>query len=367
VGARNLPYVIIAAVALALIFLGATVFPGFIAGLSRSTSRQLTTTGTPLGGQLSILFTDSSVLSTGITAVYVSYDSLAFHSTGGADQSAWHTIQATGTTEMIALANASKTIAVATEATGSYDKVMVSLTSAIVTYHGMNYSGVLRIERVSAAVQGGLEVSQSRASAVLVDLAPDVLNVGTRSIPQFVVEPSMNAVSVPQSGMLQEMMRLGARVSLEGTSWFENATRTYGHKLVIASATLAYNSLYVSVRNATNETVTVGVLTVSLPGQGIMIGGGRGLQLLPAGHSGIAILIILPDGSVQSLSLQVLSEKVGYDLSAGKQLTLSYTGRLSLGFGEDPQATVLGITPGVQFIVTMIADGAFVSVPVIAQ
>jgi hypothetical protein len=103
---------------------------------------------------LSILLTDPPILPNGVTAVYIAYQNFHVHSSRGSGSSAWHPFQAVGTTELVGLANSSKTIAVVSAPVGSYDQLMLNLTSAVVTYGGKNYTALLRIMSGSAPMIG---------------------------------------------------------------------------------------------------------------------------------------------------------------------------------------------------------------------
>jgi hypothetical protein len=207
-------------------------------------------------------------------------------------------------------------------------------------------------------------VNGSEDSAALLDLSPVVLNIGTQTSPLFVIEPSVQAISVPGNELIADMTHQGARVSLTGKSWFAQVEEAITHNIIITSASLSQSSLNIVVSNTSNKPVKLGVVIVSLHGLGIGMPGGKGLQRPPGDLPGIAIFVILPDGTLQSVSSLVLSEPTGYELGIGKQVTLTYSGPILLGFGVDPETAGLGIVAGQQYQMIVVGEGSFASVDV---
>lgn len=328
-------------------------------------------------GTLAILLTDPPHVPEGVTAVYITYGEFAVHVSNAGNESGWHTIQESGAIELLGLVNVSRTLSVADIPAGRFDMLKFNVTSALVTYNGVNYTAFVRSGFLKIPTAGLLDVRAGATSAVLIDLEPTVVNIGSQSTPEFVIQPVARVYPVPHSEITPEMREKGARMALAGRAWFKHLRESFTRNLEITSAELTANSLTIAAKNTGNATAELKIAIVSPLVPTILGEHGRGVKRLPPVLGGAAVFKILPNGTLQSLSLRdhaVIREKAEaffgdseYELGSGQTTTLTYGGEIVFGFGMNPKATSPGVVAGQQYLLTVIGEGALASIVVTAE
>ena len=319
-------------------------------------------------GVLSVLITDPPRVPTGVTAIYVYYIGLAVHDARG-----WTTIMVAGDVELMGTVDMAQTLASTSIPTGSYDAVRFDLTSALVTYEGVNYTAIVQGGKLTIQMAGDAVVSSSQPAAALVDVQSTIVNVGSRSSPQFVLWADARAFPVPSAQVSQEVETEGHRLSLSGVGWWENDRMITNATLRLSGVSLSTNDLRLTVSNVGSSgtwlkmvVVTPANSSVGMAGEYsipsvvtgsavfVVLGNGTLVQFLPLLHVSMPML----SGESQASVLDALS-MAGYNLTAGASLHLSYSGSIELSFG----LVVLprGITSGTSYWVTVIGDNAVTS------
>jgi Domain of unknown function (DUF4382) len=171
-------------VAFALIAGGTIYFTGSFFGLGASS--------TGGSGTLQVFMQDPPQVPAGVTDVYINYTGIEVHiSNASGSQSGWYPVT-TGTQSinLTSIVADSKLLGSTTLPAGTYNLVRFNVTSAVVTYNGVNYTAKVTSGMVQAALTG-VSVKSGATSALLIDISPTVQ--GTVSA-GFTLVPSANAM-----------------------------------------------------------------------------------------------------------------------------------------------------------------------------
>ncbi|MER3602281.1 MAG: hypothetical protein C4339_06175 [Nitrososphaerota archaeon] len=343
-------------------------------------------TGAP-SGTLAILVTDPPQVPEGVTAIYINYSSMAVHLAQAGNQSGWIEVNARGTLDLMKLVNVTTTVA-SLNLTGKFNALLFNISSALVTYNGKNYTCFVPSGKLTVPIIGGVEVAVGQAKAIVLDLQPAVLNMGTSDAPIFVLRPAAKAFTVPDGEVSREMLKPGFMLDLRGKAWWSRLRQQYTSRIGITSASLSNDSLSVTVKSDSNETVLLKLLIISpfvpspparpLPsffGSEVFIIQENGtltpiqFSCPPIGFQRLERCLQVPGGMKE---LRQLLEG-GYALPAHGTATFSYSGAILLGFGiqgcrlekvgEHQYRLVcdirgLSVVPGQQYLITIIGDKA---------
>jgi hypothetical protein len=322
------------------------------------------TAGPPGKGSLSILLTDPPRIPPGVTGVVVTYSGLAVHGVDG-----WTTMKSSGVVELLGTVNNGETLSSALVTSGGYDALRLNVSSATIIFNGGSYSAALHGGQLTIRVEGDEHVSDTQAGAVLLDIQPTVVNVGTTASPEFHMWANAKAFPVPTGDVNSDMQREGNKQALSGKTWWDDDQAASRSSLQITGASLSPTSLNLSVKNngSRDETLRIVIITPE------NATGGED-NAVPEDAHGSAIFVIMANGSLVRFSPvlgtvtpQVAGENethtyrgllgAGYNLTVGSTLTLSYSGEISLGWGTAGQA----IAHGSNYRITIVGDGVWAS------
>ena len=348
-------------------------------------------------GQLDILLTDPPTVPQGVTAVYVTYSDVAVHVSGAGNQSGWTTVNGQGTIDLMQLVNVSTTIATVKVTSGVYNALRFNVTSSEVTYSGKNYTAFVPRAELTVVIPGGIQVNATESSAALIDMSPTVVNIGSQSDPEFIVNTQASVFRVPGSVYNSKMDNRGYTMSLNSTVWWRNSLETYTSAIQVTNVTLTSGALSVTVKNTGNQSVNLTTATVTpvgnicaspAGGPQASFGGGRDHRQNspPQCLSGSAYFEVLPNGTLEQIadwslagstpqfmlgsSSQAVFTNSGYQLGAGKSVTLTFTGTVSLGFSlrQTLQSqSASGVVSGDQYDITIIGQQALAAYVVVAS
>jgi hypothetical protein len=309
-----------------------------------------------------------------VTAIYAYYIGLAVHGAQG-----WTAVVAAGDIELMGTVNVAQTLASASIPAGSYDQVRLELTSALVTYNGVNYTAIVQGGHLTIKIAGGIPVSATQPAATLIDAQPIVMNVGSASSPQFILWAEARAFPVPSAQMTETMGTEGNRFSLKGLDWWGNDEAMANATLAVSGMSLSASSLGLTVADegTTGTWLKLVVVSEVNPAMGIMRE-----DSVPSAMTGSAVFVVLDNGTLaqfkpllhvsmpmmsgesQTSVLDVL-QSAGYNLTAGSSVHLSYSGSIELSFGIFDQPS--GISSGTSYWVTVIGDNTISSTQVTAS
>jgi uncharacterized protein DUF4382 len=360
-----------AALAIAAALLGASIFVGMpvLSDLVRTVQP-----GTP--GTLSVMLTDPPHVPVGVSAVFVTYSNLGIHVSEAGNWSGWTKVSSGGTIDLLSTVNISETIAAARVPSGDYNALRLNVTSSEVTYLGKNYTAFVVNSRLTIPIVGGIEVSNSRPSATIIDISPLVVNIGSSSSPEFVIRTAAVAFPVPSSQVTEEMEHEGFVFGLSGREWWQQDSQNLA-SLTITSASLSPSAFHVSVKDGSGDT-TVRLVVVSSYVQ--MTGGGY--SPMPSTLWGTAVFVVLKNGTLvplgQFFQTTMMNESqsfdefrtaftiTGYNLTAGSSATFAYSGTINLGFAFTGGLTH-PVVSGQKYLVTVIGTDTIATQVVVAS
>jgi hypothetical protein len=339
------------AIAAALLVLAAAMMGALLANyyLSMPSPGGTATTS----GTLAIMLTDPPRVPLGVSAIYLSYNTIGVHFAEAGNQSGWVSASVRGTANLMQLVNISTTIA-SLNITGKLNLLRFSISSVKVTYNGVNYTCYVPSNELTVPIVGGVEVRAGAVSAVILDLEPMVLNMGSAENPIFVLRPSAKAIPVPAEETSREMARQGFTLDLKEKAWWARMSERLAKRIEITSAQLTNSSLRVTLRNVGNESVAVRLLVI-WPAAGPTM---SSRAMAPPAFFHSAVFVIEENGTLvplqfgcghvvsnrtqlekclifgsSSLGVRELFEAAGYELAPHSSATLAYAGPISLGFG----------------------------------
>ncbi|HUB92478.1 MAG TPA: hypothetical protein VL945_00810 [Candidatus Saccharimonadales bacterium] len=142
---------------------------------------------------LSIQLTDPPHVPSNTESLNITYSSLQLEVTNSSG-SAWVTTYVSGSADLMALVNLSKTIGSADIPLNStVSKVRLNITSATITINGTSYA----VTPASRQLTGDVSGSAGRNSSTLVvDLSPTIVTIFTSNSTVFVMVPSLRGVIV---------------------------------------------------------------------------------------------------------------------------------------------------------------------------
>ncbi len=318
------------------------------------------------GGTLAVLMTDPPTVPNGTSAVYITYSNLAIHVSGAGNNSGWYSIGSQRAIDLMSVINVTQTIASTSIQSGTFDALRFNITSATVTFNGVNYTASLVYQQHMLYVQivGGITVVDGQASAAVIDLAPTVLLLGTPSNPSFAFIPSASAFTVPAQSIPAHALRVGDREDVHDQAWFQNVVQN--RKFEISAVVLTPMSLSVTVVNNGRSSMLfrmVGVTSLS------SVSGGEKVSNLIALASISQIFAISQNTTLIPLST---SDRIqmgqtllagGYLLPPQASVTFNYTGPIQTGFYQSGQS----IQAGGRYVVTVLGNSFLAESLTVAQ
>ena len=330
-----------------LVLAGTVIFSGSTLGLLGASS-----------GVLSVLLTDPPSVPSGVSAIYVTYSSIAVHA-AGLNDSGWVSFSGQGTIDTMKLVNLSQTISSGIVPSLTYNMVEFNISNVQVEYMGANYSAAIASERLVVPIVGGVKVSSSTLSAALVDIQPTVLNLGDRARPNFTMATGAKALQVPSDEVSDSMKNVGNSYSLQGRNWLD-VFRSHHDNLTVAGISFSPNTLSFVVTNSGSDAATLrmAILTpVTSNGESEMAMGSMANSFFFAvQRDGSLVLVNGAPGQVESLL-----GSDGYSLAQGASHTFSFHGTITSLLGKH------GESSGTTYTLVLLGSEAFRGVTVIAS
>jgi hypothetical protein len=374
----------IVAVLLALGIIAAATFTGIpVAKPTTNTTQSLSTiqsSSSSSPGTLALLITDPPNIPKGVTKLYISYDNLQIHSFGPGQSSIWIPVDVKGNIELLGTINVSQTIASFHLSSGKYDLIRFNVSSATVTYSGKNFTAFVVHNTLFVPFQTAVQVSNSRVSAAIIDIHPNVLNIGSKSHPELIIKTEAKGFVVPSSEVNYQTEHEGHRESLIGKPWWTNIQENSTAKLRIIGATLTSNSLTVTAKNVGTQPTMLRLVVVS-PLAALSPEDSADTENHSPLLLGSTVFGIMTNGSLTPISAlmhttggesddranvaNAIFLQSGYNLTAGASVQLTYDGPMILGFGMNTPNTV-SIAAGQQYLITVIGEQSLASFVVVA-
>ncbi|MDE1860963.1 MAG: DUF4382 domain-containing protein [Candidatus Micrarchaeota archaeon] len=164
---------------------------------------------------VAVQMTDPPKVPQGTQHLVVSYSSVEVHSSGAGNQSGWVQATGSGTVDLMALTNASETIANADVAANStINLIRFNITSAQITINGTTYNVSSPNNKINVAVTGSQKLGAN--SAVLIDFQPTVNAhaTGNSNATAYVLAPAASAIVVSSNATVTINTNIGSMASL---------------------------------------------------------------------------------------------------------------------------------------------------------
>lgn len=354
----------------AALFLAGAIIGGLTLQMQRSSSPQAQSLG---AGTLSVAVTDPPTAPAGVTAAYVSYGGVQVHMTRAGNSSGWYTVAASGTLQLFSIVNVSQTIGTANVPSGSYNLVKFNVTAATVTYDGQNYTAFVPSGEFVVAIGGGLVINGTSApSGVLLDLTTNIANIGSKSLPEFIISPAVHVFAFPKGQFNADDAHQGHEIPTSSMAWLNSDNHgDHGpnNSIYITSVVLSNSSISVTVTNRGQSTVVLQTLLV-----GPLANGSRSDHPpLQAAFTFLSNGTIVPVAHASTSSDREGSDSNStvrsfYALAANSSITFMYSGQLSYisptCHGDQCSAAASlpsGFASGQQYSVLVAGDGTIAS------
>ena len=355
-------------------------------------------------GTLDVLLTDPPTVPSGVTAIYVTYSNVAVHVSGAGNESGWTNSNTTGTLSLMKLVNVSSTIATIKVSEGTYNALRFNISSAAVTYNGKNYTAFVQGAVLNVAVPGGIPVNATTSSAAIIDMHPTVVNIGSNSTPEFIISTAGFGYCIPHQNVTGDMGEEGHQIDLGTSAWWHQLKESYTANITISSATLKAGSFSITIANKGSTPINISAIFVAplgnecpmasanstgdsnsqnapVPQSHSKVGHHGGPNVLPMCLTGSANFLVLNNGTIVPISSAIsmpphmthsavgwgLFGQTGYQIGAGKSVTLSYTGSITFGWMMHPGLTPPGVIAGDQYDITVVGQQALAATIVVAS
>ncbi len=309
-------------------------------------------------GTLSVMLTDPPTVPTGVTALYINYNNVQVHIADAGNNSGWTTLSGSGQLNLMSMVDVSQTIASSNINSGIFNAIRFNITSASVTYNGVNYSADLVYQEhvLAIPVKGGIQVTAAKTSAALIDLTPTVLLLGTPQNPTFALIPSARGYVVPTQEIPAEAHHIGQRQNLNQDSWWAVVQKESAFG--VTSVTMTPSSLSITVQNQGNASM---VFRLAATTTGTSTSGGWQSRL-----STSDVFVVEPNetlavlnGSTRAQMYQEIAAG-GYLLAPGQSATFTYSGPIVIGqqlvdLGSQIQTQL--VIPGQNYVVSLTGNG----------
>jgi hypothetical protein len=296
-------------------------------------------------GTLSVMLTDPPTVPAGTTDIYMTYNKLGVHIAQDGNESGWDVLSQSGTIDLMKTVNVSQTLAVGKlPSGGKFNALGFNITSVVVTYNGVNYTADLVYGEhiLFVPIPGGISISSAQTQAVLIDMTPKVLLLGTPSNPTFAFLPQARAYVVPTSAIPAQATNVGERHDLEQDSWWNAMERS--SQFAVTGVHLTPNSLSITVENDGNASVVFRLAAVM--SQFSTSGGDAPIPQVSE------IFVVEPNATLVALSGSSSKDQIyqqvasgGYLLPVGASVTFTYSGQIVIGqlqFDQQTQLVVSG-------------------------
>ncbi len=338
--------------------------------------QQKSTTGTqsPGAGTLSVAVTDPPNTSSGVTAAYMSYSNIQVHISNASNRSGWYTVATLGTLQLFNLINVSQTIGTTNIPAGAYNLVKFNVTAATVTYNGKNYTAFVPSGEFLVTIRGDVSVNHMSPSGILLNLTPTITNVGSNSLPEFIIAPAVHVFVFPHGQVSSDDTHVGHQTPVSNMTWFKGEDHRNSEtraNVTIATASLSTDTLSVTVNNTGNSTANLMTIFV---GPALASSSNSGDHTLTQSvfvifSNGTLMPMVHSSGEDGESSDSNSPIQTGYALVANSSYTFNFNGTIS--FAPSPcNSDHCGSIPlqsqdivvGQQYSIFIIGDGVTTSI-----
>jgi hypothetical protein len=323
---------------------------------------------------LAVLMTDPPTVPDGVTAVFITYANLGIHISLAGNNSGWHVLDLTGQINLMSIINSTQTIVEANVTSGNFNALAFNVTSAIVTFQGVNHTADLVYQNhvLYVPIVGGINVTQGQTSAAVIDISPTVLLLGNETNPTFAFLPAAIAYTIPAQSVSTLHLKTGDRDDIQNASWWVSIQKA--SKFEITGVSLTPTSLSFNVTNTGNAPVMLRIADLasrnSISGGKVPLSNFASLltisEVFVLEHNSTVVPItMVGNGIVESLI-----DSAGYLLPVGQSVTFTYSGNITLGVAESSvlhHPPIQPITATQTYILSLAGNGQIAQVAVMAK
>jgi hypothetical protein len=352
---RNIEFAVLAALAVAFVLIAAAVY-----------IPSLDLLGQENGGTFSVMLTDPPTVPTGVSDVYITYNKVGIHASDASSGQGWTILTETGQIDLMQTLNVSQTIAFGKISPGTYNAIGFNITNVLVTYGGTNYTADLVYGKntLFIPIEGGITTTDTTQSAVLVDLTPKVLLLGSPTSPTFAFLPQARAYIVPSQSIPSQSHKIGGRHNLVRDFWWNQMVANSHFE--ISGVQLSPRSLNITVTNTGTAPIDFQLAAVT---SRTSVSGGWAPPVTVS-----AVFVVEQNASLEILSGSNRAQAYnqissgGYLLAPGTSVTFYYSGQIETGLLalSGVQATQT-IVSGQTYVVTMFGNDRIAQYPVTAS
>jgi len=323
---------------------------------------------------LAVLMTDPPTVPEGVTAVYITYANLAIHVSDAGNNTGWHVLDLQGQIDLMSIINSTQTIVDANVTSGNFNALAFNVTSAIVTFNGLNYTAdlVYQQHELYVPIVGGINVTQGLTSAAVIDVSPTVLLLGNTTNPTFAFIPAAVAYTIPAQSVSTLHLQTGERDSIQNASWWANILKN--SRFEITGVTLTPTSLSFNVSNTGDAPVMLRI--TDLVSRTSISGGKVPLSNFPSLLTISEVFVLERNSTVIPITVvgngivENLIDSAGFILPMGATQTFTFSGNLTMGGAMASiihPSRVQFITAGSTYILSLMGNGQIAQAAVLAK
>jgi hypothetical protein len=287
--------------------------------------------------------------------------------------------KSTGQIDLMSVVNYTETVAETNLSAGDFNALAFNVTAATITYRSQNYTADLASKNhvLFLPIAGGVNITDGKAAAAVIDFTPTVLLVGNESIPQFTFVPTARAYTIPSQSVSTLHLGVGDKDDIHAASWWIQILR--GSKFEVTQVSLTSSKISIGIKNSGNESLFFRLAEISS-----VLTGTSGTAASTQTSNVASILSIsevfviehngtlIPVTQIGTGAADAVIDAGGYAIPPGASVTLNYVGSISLGIAQNPaplhpRLPVQLIVPGRTYVLTLIGNGAEAQAKVIAS
>jgi hypothetical protein len=326
------------------------------------------------GDDLAVLMTDPPTVPDGVTAVYITYADLGIHVSHAGNNSGWHILDLQGQIDLMSIINSTQTIVDANVTSGNFNALTFNVTSAIVTFNGINYTAdlVYQQHELYVPIVGGINVTEGVTSAAVIDVSPTVLLLGNTTNPTFAFLPAATAYTIPAQSVTTLHLQTGERDDIQNASWWVNIVKN--SRFEISGVMLTPTSLSFNVSNTGDAPVMLRI--ADLVSRTSISGGKIPLSNFPSLLAISEVFVLEHNSSVIPITMvgngivENLIDSAGFILPVGATETFTFSGNLTLGGAMASiihPSHVQSINAGSTYILSLTGNGQIAQAVVLAK
>jgi len=323
---------------------------------------------------LAVLMTDPPTVPDGVSAVFITYANLGIHISGAGNNTGWHVLDLSGQINLMSIINSTQTIVEANVTSGNFNALTFNVTSAIVTFQGVNYTADLVYQNhvLYVPIVGGINITQGQTSAAVIDVSPTVLLLGNLTSPTFAFLPAATAYTIPAQSVSTLHLQAGDRDDIQNASWWISIQKA--SKFEITGVYLTPTSLSFNVSNTGDAPVMLRIADLasrtSVSGGKVPLSNFASLLTISEvfvleRNSTVVPITMVGNGIVESLI-----DSAGYLLPVGKTVTFTYSGNITLGVAVSSvlhPPPIQAITATQTYILSLTGNGQIAEAAVMAK